>query len=605
MALQTDLKVDELNFENIKANFISYLQAQDQFRDYNFDAAGIQVLLDMLAYNTYYNSFYLNMVANENFLATAQKRNSVVNLARSLNYIPRSTTSATITGTAVLTVTGSPANVTMPAYTTFSGTVDGETYLFNTIVATTITPSGSVYSVDLTLTEGRYLTQRYTVNALDTDQRFLIPNANVDTTTVTVTVQNSSSDTTLRNFTVPDNIVEVTATTNACFIEEVEDGLYEVFFGDGVVGTALDNGNIVIIEYLVSNGTLANDIESLTYSGSISGVTDITFTEDAPASGGADRETLNKIKFNAPKAYEAQNRVVTVEDYKALLLKQSNVKSVSVWGGEDNDPPTYATVYIAVVPTVGETLTATEKAILRDNVIKPKKVLTVTTEFVDPEYIYLTVTATVKYDVSKAVLSATSLESVVINVIKNYNDDDINEFSKYFRYSKLSRLIDLSDRSILNSILTIKMRKETDVQLNASTRYEISFSNPINSSTSGRPSTHPYGVGNQVTSNEFSYAGYDQCYLEENNGIMRIYRLSGSDKVAVSSNVGTLDYTTGKVILTSFAPTSFADGGTTLKLTAIPRDLDILPLRNQIVSILDADIDVTVVDDSTYSLVNR
>jgi len=605
MALSPDLTVDELNFENIKANFVSYLQAQDQFRDYNFDASGMQVLLDVLAYNTYYNSFYLNMIANENFLSTAQKRNSVVNLARSLNYIPRSTTSATITGTAVLSVTGSPATVTIPAYTTFTGTVDGETYLFNTTEAVTVSPVSTVYSVDLTLKEGRFLSQRYTVNTTDPDQRFLIPNAGVDTSTVVVKVQTSTSDSTIRLFTVPDNLVEVTATTTACFIEEVEDGQYEVFFGDGVLGVALDNGNIVIIEYLVSNGQLANDIEALTYSGSISGVIDVTFTEDAPASGGAERETTNKIRFTAPKAYEAQNRIVTTEDYKALLLKQQNVRSVSVWGGEDNDPPTYATVYISVIPETGETLTATEKAILRDSVIKPKKVLTVSTEFVDPEYIYLVIDASVKYDARKATLSSTSLETVVIDVIKQYNDDDINEFSKYFRYSKLSRLIDLSDRSILNTILSVTLRKETDVQLGSSARYEIAFSNPINSSTDGRPSTYPYGVGNQVTSNEFSYGGFDECYLEENNGIMRIYRLSGGSKVAVSSNVGTLNYTTGKVILTDFAPTSFADGGTTLKLTAVPRDLDILPLRSQIVKILDEDITVTMVDDSTISLVNR
>ncbi|NBV27464.1 hypothetical protein EBS02_00340, partial [bacterium] len=473
MALSPDLTVDELNFENIKANFVSYLQAQDQFRDYNFDASGMQVLLDVLAYNTYYNSFYLNMIANENFLSTAQKRNSVVNLARSLNYIPRSTTSATITGTAVLSVTGSPATVTIPAYTTFTGTVDGETYLFNTTEAVTVSPVSTVYSVDLTLKEGRFLSQRYTVNTTDPDQRFLIPNAGVDTSTVVVKVQTSTSDSTIRLFTVPDNLVEVTATTTACFIEEVEDGQYEVFFGDGVLGVALDNGNIVIIEYLVSNGQLANDIEALTYSGSISGVIDVTFTEDAPASGGAERETTNKIRFTAPKAYEAQNRIVTTEDYKALLLKQQNVRSVSVWGGEDNDPPTYATVYISVIPETGETLTATEKAILRDSVIKPKKVLTVSTEFVDPEYIYLVIDASVKYDARKATLSSTSLETVVIDVIKQYNDDDINEFSKYFRYSKLSRLIDLSDRSILNTILSVTLRKETDVQLGSSARYEI------------------------------------------------------------------------------------------------------------------------------------
>ena len=605
MALSTDLKVDELNFELIKANLVSYLRAQDQFRDYNFDAAGIQVLLDLLSYNTYYNSFYLNMIANESFLATAQKRNSIVNLARSLNYIPRSTTSSTITGQMVLTVTGSPSTVTVPAYTTFTGTVDGVSYTFNTTQAVTITPDSGVYSSDITLREGRYLTQRYTVNTNDPDQRFIIPNAGVDTTTLTITVLNSSVDSTSRVFTLAENYVEVRPTTNAYYVEEVEDGLYEVFFGDGVIGTALDNGNVVVIEYIVSSGAAGNDIQSLTYSGSISGVTDITFTEDGASSGGAERETANKIRFNAPKSYEAQNRVVTVEDYKALLLKQQNVRSVSVWGGEDNDPPSYATVYISIIPENTETLTATEKNILAENVIKPRKVLTVRTEFVDPEYIFLTVNATVKYDVNQSILSSTSLKTVVIDTIKQYNDDDINEFSKYFRYSKLSRLIDTCDRSILNTILTIKMRKDTDVQLGASARYEINFSNPINSTTDGRPSTHPYGVGNQIVSNEFSYLGFTQCFLEENNGIMRIYRISGLDKVAVSSDIGTVDYTTGKVILIDFRPTAFADGGTTLKLTANPSDLDILPLRNQIIKILDDDISVTVVDDREYSLVSR
>jgi hypothetical protein len=329
------------------------------------------------------------------------------------------------------------------------------------------------------------------------------------------------------------------------------------------------------------------------------------FIQDAAASGGAERETINKIKFNAPKAYEAQNRAITAEDYKALLLKQANIGSVSVWGGEDNDPPAYGKVYIAVKPTTGEVLTASEKDNLKQTIIKPKKVLTVQTEFVDPEYIYLIIAATVKYDSRIAVISSTSLEQKVIDVIKNYNDDDINEFSKYFRYSKLSRLIDLSDRSILNNNMTITMRKEVDVQLGTSKRYEILFSNAINSSTRGRPSSHPYGVGNQLTSNEFSISGYTNCFLEENNGIIRIYRVSGGSNIAVSSNAGTLDYDTGKVILNNFAPTSFADGGVALKLTGIPKDLDILPLRNQIVTIRDDDISVSVINDRTISLVNR
>ncbi|NDG29545.1 hypothetical protein EB118_05535 [bacterium] len=605
MALLKDLTVDELNFELIKENFIKYLQAQDQFRDYNFDASGMQVLLDLLAYNTYYNSFYLNMAINEAFLSTAQKRNSVVNLARSLNYVPRSTSSSVITGIAVFTVAGSPSSITIPAYTTFSGSVDSTSYTFNTTESIVVSSSSGVYSAQLTLKEGRYINQRYTVNVNDADQRFLILNANIDTTTLYVTVRNSVSDSTTRIFTKSDNLVEITSSSQVYFLEEVEDGLYEIFFGDDIVGTALTDGNVVILEYLVSSGAEANDIENLSFTGTITNVTGVVFAEDGPSSNGSDRETINKIKFNAPKSYEAQNRVVTVEDYRALLLRQSNVKSVSVWGGEDNDPPTYATVFVSVIPEIGETLTATEKEILTETVIKPKRVLTVSTKFVDPEYIYITVNAVVKYDVSSTSLSSTNLKAIVIDTIKQYNDDDINEFSKYFRYSKLSRLIDLSERSILNTLLTIQMRKETDIQLSASARYEISFSNPISNITDGRPSTHPYGVGNQITSNEFSYAGFNSCFLEENNGIMRIYRISGQSKIAVSSNVGTVDYATGKIILIDFTPTAFADGGTTLKLTAKPSEFDILPLRNQILKILDDDITVSIVDDREYSLVNR
>ena len=193
----------------------------------------------------------------------------------------------------------------------------------------------------------------------------------------------------------------------------------------------------------------------------------------------------------------------------------------------------------------------------------------------------------------------------MINTIKQYNDSAIDEFSKYFRYSKLSRLIDLSERSILNSDLSVRMRIEKNIQLNVRQRIEIRFSNAINSSTNGRPSSHPYGVGNQVTSNSFTYAGLENCYLEENNGIMRVYQIVRSERIGVASNVGTVNYNTGTIVLSNFAPSAFEDGGSTLKLTAVPQDKDILPLRNQIIQIRDSDISVTMIDDKTISLVNR
>jgi hypothetical protein len=605
MASDNNLKIDALDFQGIKTNFKSYLQAQDQFRDYNFEGSGLNVLLDLLAYNTYYNSFYLNMVAAEAFLPTAQKRNSVVNLAKSLNYTPRSVTSASISGIATLTLTSSPTSITIPRYTSFTGTVDGVAYNFLNTNSVIVSPTSGVYSSAMSLREGRYINRRYTVNLNDVEQRFLIPNTNVDTTTLTVSVLNSSVDSTTRTFSKTDNLVEIASTTTVYYIEEAEDGQFEVKFGDGVFGVALDAGNIVVLEYLVSNGFSANDIDSLTYADAIAGVTTITFVASDPAAGGADRETVSQIKFNAPKSYEAQNRVITSEDYKTLLLKQPNVNSVVVWGGEDNDPPSYGKVYIAVKPTAGEVLTATEKQNLITGVINPKKMLTISHEIVDPEYLYITINSTVKYEADKTTLSENDMKTLITNVIKDYNDSDINQFGKYFRYSKLSRLIDSAERSILNNDTTILMRKELDIQLGNSARYEIPFSNPINSTTRGRPATHPYGFGNQVTSNAFTFLGFTNCFLEDNNSIIRIYRQTANENIAVQINAGSIDYTTGIITLTAFAPTAFADGGTTLKITAVPANKDILPLRSQILTIVDADITVTMVDDKTISLVNR
>lgn len=605
MAIDSNLKINALDFAGIKNNLKTYLQAQDEFRDYNFEASGISTLLDILSYNTYYNAFYLNMSLQEAFITTAQKRNSVVKAAQSLNYTPRSTTSASISGTVTLTVTGSPATVTIPAYTEFTGSIEGIPYTFLNTSAVVVTPTSGVYSSAMTLKEGTFVTNRYTVNVLNADQRFLIPNSLADTSTLTVQIINSSTDTTTRTFTSAGNVVSLTGESEVYFLYEAEDGQFEIKFGDDVIGKKLDNGNIVVFSYLISSGANGNDADTLTYSGSISGVTGATFTATAPASGGASRQSISSIKFSAPKSYEAQNRVVTIEDYKALLLSQPNVSGVSVWGGEDNDPPSYGKVYISIIPTTGSVLTATEKNNIINAVIKPKRVLTVSTEIVDPDYIYLQIVASVKYDATLTTKTAGDIQTLVTTTIKNYNSSDINQFLEYFRYSKLSRLIDLTDESILNNSLTITLRKEIAVQLGTSARYDIKFSNAIDDTTDGRPSTHPFSTGNQIASNSFSTGGFSNCFLDDNNGIIRIYRLDGVDKISVNLNAGTINYATGLVTLTDFNPTAFADGGSTLKITAIPENQDILPLRNQVISIQDADITVNAVNDNTISLVNR
>lgn len=607
MATPVDLKLDGLNFEEIRANFKSFLQNQTEFLDYNFEGSGIGVLLDVLSYNTYYTGFYQNMVATEGFLATAQKRNSVVNLAKSLNYTPRSASSSKITGTLKATPVGSPSDVTIPKYTKFQASTDGSVYTFLTETAVTLN-SGAAYSTSgVRLIEGRSVSEKYTYNVNDPDQRFVISNPTVDTSTLTVKVQNSAGDSTIKFYTLASDVITLTKDSEVYFLEEIEDGKFRVTFGDNVISKKLSQGNIVYLEYIVSTGTSSNGIKLFSLVSNVDGISDLTFTPatGTSASGGQDRESIASIKFAAPKAYAAQNRAVTAEDYEALMLTAPNVGSVAVWGGQDNDPPAYGKVFIAVRPVTGDALTTAEKLNITSSIINPKRVLAISTEIVDPDYIYIAVNINVKYDPTQTVETDTSLKGRLISAVQTYNDENLNSFSKYYRQSALSRTIDNTDRSVISTSISATMTKEFNVQLNVAFKYTVRFSNPIDNATLNRLSSNPYGLGNKVTSNEFSYGGFNQCYLEDNGGLIRIYRKVGTTNVAVAANVGTINYDEGTIVLNDFIPTAFADGGVQLRVTAIPAESDILPLRGQIITIRDEDITLNLIDDNSISLVRR
>jgi hypothetical protein len=608
MDTPVDLKLDGLNFEEIRTNLKTFLESQSEFSDYNFSGSGIGVFLDVLAYNTYYTSFYQNMVATEGFLSTAQKRNSVVNLAKSLNYTPRSVASSRITGTLSASVTGSPSAITVPKYTKFQANLNGIIYTFLVQDAITIFNRSGTYSTDnITLVEGRTVSEKYTYDVNDSDQRFVISNANADTNTLTVRVVNSSTDSTVKLYTLATDAINLKSTSEVFFLEEIEDGKFQVKFGDGVISKELTNGNIIYLDYIVSTGTLSNGIKSLTIASTITNVIELIFTPNSgsSAAGGQDRESIASIKFAAPKAYSAQNRAVTTEDYESIMLTAPNVGAVAVWGGQDNDPPVYGKVFIAVRPITGDVLTPSEKLNIINSIINPKRVLAISTEIVDAKYIYIGVDIEVKYDPTQTIETNTSLKGRLITQVQTYNTDNLNSFSKYFRKSVLTRLIDGSDRSIISCSTSTTMTLELNVQLNVAFKYTINFSNNIDTATLNRLATNPYGAGNKVTSNEFSYGGYSQCYLEDNGGLIRIYRKVGTTNVGVVANVGTIDYYTGTIILNDFKPTSFADGGVELRVTAIPATSDILPLRGQIITIRDSDINLTLIDDNAISLVRR
>ena len=347
--MATKLEISELDFDGIKSNLKTFLSQQDEFTDYDFEGSGMSVLLDVLAYNTHYLGYNANMLANEMYLDSADLRSSVVSLAKQVGYTPTSCTSSTAT-IDVLVNNASGASLTMSRGTKFTTTVDGQSYSFVNNADVSITPTDGVYKFsNLTVYEGSYLNYKYTVNTSDIDQRFIVPNDSVDTTTLTVKVQESSSDATTNTYTLATGITELDATSKVYFLQEVEGGRFEVYFGDGVLGKAVADGNIVILDYINCNRDAPNGATTFSLSGTIGGFSSATVTTVSNASGGTGLESINSIKYNAPRDYTAQDRAVTTEDYKTLVKSlYANAQAVQVYGGEDAATPDYGKVYISI-----------------------------------------------------------------------------------------------------------------------------------------------------------------------------------------------------------------------------------------------------------------
>lgn len=595
----SELRISELDFDTIKENLKTFLSSRSEFRDYDFEGSGLSQLLDLLAYNTFYNSYYLNMISNEMFLDTAILRGSVVSRAKAIGYTPRSVRGSQAIGNIAVTGSGSlPATITIPKYTRFSTTVDDVSYTFNTTDATTISPTGLVYTgTGITITEGELITQTFTKTSSD-DQRFVINNENIDTTTLTVTVQTSATNPSTTAHTLADDITEVGPDSTVYFLIENIDGNYELTFGDGQVGQALSTGNIITAQYLASSGIAPNSANTFTALDSIGGFADVTFTTTSQAAGGAARESVDSIKFNAPKSYSTQNRAVTANDYKQILRREfTSVEDFAVWGGEDNDPAIYGKVFIAAKPRSGLSLTDSAKQAIVD-LLREYNVLSVIPEIVDPDFIFLKVDTTVKYNPKSTTRTGSQIADTVKTNVASYIDNDLELFNAYFRYSKLVGVIDDSDSAILNSETSITMKKTITPSLGVATRFEINFNNAIDGVTGSRPASHPAGSGNKVSSSLFTYQGLENCQLEDNGNLIRVYRTVGGQNVVVDQNVGTIDYTTGKIVLTSFAVGAIADGGSTIEIFAVPLEQDLVPVRNQILTYELADITITMVDDN-------
>ena len=576
------IEITDLDFDSVKTNFKTFLSQQTEFTDYNFEWSGMSILMDFLAYNTHYLAFHANMLANEMFIDTALTRSSAVSHAKALGYLPSSPKASIATvDVTVSNVTISQTTLVMAAGTTFSTTLNDVGYNFVTIGDKTATSDTGIFTfTDVELYEGTRMRYTYTVNSSNLEQSFVIPSSEADTTSLVVSVQTSSSDVTTEVYSLNTDYATLTSKSTSYFLQEVEDGQFEVYFGDGVNGKKPIDGNIIILDYVVTNGSVADGAKAFTASSNIGGYSSIAVPTTADASGGGDAESVDSIKFNAPLKYAAQVRAVTPDDYNTIVPSvYTNIKSIQCWGGEDIDPPIYGIVYIAIRPNTGTSITTTTKNSIVTS-LKKYNVASIVPEIVDPEILYLVLGVTAKYNSTVTEKSKSDIKALVETTVSSFNTNNLQKFDSVFRHSNLLRDIDESDTSILSSTATMKLKRIVTPSYNAITKYTISFNNMAYHPAAGWAQTVVESTGFYLSGNT-----NEQFIEDDGNGNIRtFYLLGGTTKTITNAAAGTINYNTGVVVLTSFNITS-----TTLSnelcITLKPNSNDIIPVRQQVIEI--------------------
>jgi hypothetical protein len=582
------LKVSEMDFDTIKADLKTFMKEQDTFQDYNFEGSALSSLLDVMAYVTHYNAINANFAINETFLDSARLRPSVVSHAKMLGYTPRSSYPAVAyidvkvnSPTGVLSDDNSYLPLTMNKGTVFTSTIDGVSYKFvnDQTLTTTIDANGEYIFSNVRILQGSYKTTEYVFDK-DSAEAYLIPFENAVTSELTVKVQASDTNTAQETFDAVVNVTEVTATSQVYFLEESRTGVYEVKFGDGVLGQKLDNGNIIQLETLVTDNDAANGAAVFAMSGTIQGNTNVTLTVNQKAQGGSTKEDVESIKFNAPLSFVSQNRAVTPDDYKTIIQNNyANIDAITVWGGEDNDPPDYGKVYISIKPKDAEVVTEADKTLIISQYLKPKNVVSITPEIVDPKYTYIYLDVYFKYNPNVTALSADALEEQAREVIRTYNNDQLKRFDGVFRYSNVISKIDASSVAILNSIVRVKMKKRIVPTSTAEAKYDVVFSSPIYNTNSNEQI---------IKSSEFVHKGNIGCTLrdrvnDDGERRLQIVKGSGLTESVIENNAGTINVTSGKL---SFTATIDSFTGTYIEITADPDSNDLAPKRNELLTIL-------------------
>lgn len=673
MTANSNFRIAELDPSQIKTNLKEFLRSQDEFTDFDFEGSGMNIILDLLSFNTHYLAFYINMMASESFFDSAQLRETIVSHAKHVGYIPNSMkgarTFANIKVTPSSSEDTSASELTLPRWTKFiSQALDGRNYLFiNPTSNTVIKVDGSFNFSNVQLKQGTMITRTFLVNSDNEKREYFIPSANVDIDEVYVSVQASTTNTDIEVYNIFDDLTELKANTPVFFLEEnnMANNFYKVYFGDDYLGKRPSDGNVITITYLDTAGPFANGANSFLVVDSINGYDDnVIVTSFSPAYGGSNRETIEQIRHRAPKYYTSQNRAVTSNDYEIILIKEyPNIQSVSVWGGEEEDPPVYGKVFIALKPKNNYYITNLEKENIIDTIISTKSVMTVIPEIVDPNYTWLLFAIKIYYDHIKTNIDESAMKTLARNSIINYINDNLQKFDSKFRISKFENNIESAHNAFQGVTCDVTMQKRVEPVYGVSKTYEIDFDYALKKDTfSTFPAIKVYdskrtirdcyieevpysytgidtinvlasgtgyedaivtitgdGVGATasaiiknkkidsivigergtnytkaevtITSNT-GYGATAQVNLQYNTGNLRLYYFkSNGEKVFINSNIGTIDYFNGSVIIENLNIQSIASNDIynedVWTINIQPKESDINTIKR---NILDVDI---------------
>lgn len=588
MTANSSIILSNIDFDTHKNTLKQYLKSQTRFQDYDFEGSNMNVLLDIMSYNTFHNMFYLNMVGSEMFLDTAQIRDSVMSHAKELNYTPRSFKSAE--ANVNITVTSSDLakrSVAIPRGTTFTSRFNNRNFTFSigeSVVVTDYTINSnntiSFLGSGITLYEGYFVNDSFTFTA-DPSQRFILTNKNCDISSVAVTIIEDVGATVL-TYTRATSLFNIDANSKVFFVQPCENDSYEIIFGDGVTGRAPKDNSVISVEYRISNGQLPNGCNTFKSDSTIDGESAIIVTTNNAAAQGSVSESIEEIKYNAPRHFTTQERAVTTEDYENLLkLNFSEVNAVSAYGGEDLDPPQYGKVFVAVDLKEVDGIPEVKKDEYY-RFLKPRSPVSIDPVFVNPEYTYIGLTATVKYNINITKLSTEDVRTLVTAAITKYAAANLNNFNRVFRYSNVVEAIDNAQSAIISNETNVKVIKIIAPQLNVNNTLDINFQTPLDTTQAVSKG------GYSITSTRFTFNGEPAVLQDDGSGVVNIVSARGN----VITNIGTVDYDTGLVQLSSFNISAYDGAG--IKVKAEPRNKDISVINNVIINIVEDDIALTV-----------